>query len=343
MATSHATLADVAKTLDPDGSSADIAEILSQSNQIIDDMPWIEGNLPTGHRASVRSTLPAPTWRRMNQGVDGTKSTSMQIEDSCGLAEAISEVDVEVANLNGNSAKWRLGEDKAFIEGISQDMAQKLFYANSTLNPEQPHGLAPRYGTLQTAVSQSANNVLSGGGSGSANASIWLVGWAEDKVTGIFPKGTKAGIDRLDRGTEYAFDASNRRFLAYITHYKWRGGLHVKDWRYAVRICNVDVTSAAGGLKSTAPIDLVDLVDQAISRIPNLEACRPALYMNRTVRRYFNKQRNYGAPSSSTVNLTTIRRTDSGDERGVIKRFDTYDGIPIRTVDQLLNTEATVS
>ena len=44
------TLADWAKTRDPDGKTADIVELLSQTNPILDDILYVEGNESTGHR-----------------------------------------------------------------------------------------------------------------------------------------------------------------------------------------------------------------------------------------------------------------------------------------------------
>lgn len=341
--TTYATLADWVKVMDPDGSIAQVGELLSQMNQIIEDMPFIEGNLPTGHRGSVRTTLPTPTWRRLNKGIAPAKTTSAQITDSCGMQTQLSVVDRALADLNGNSAAWRLQEDKGIMEGMTQDMANQLFYANSSTAPEKPMGFTPRYNTLVTATTQTANNVVNAASSASStSASIWLIGWDPDKVTGIFPKGSKAGLVNEDQGEDWGFDASNNRYRAYITYYEWKAGLHVKDWRYVVRIANIETGSGTNGLTSAAPCDLVDLIDQAIAKIPNLSACRPSLYMNRKVRRFLNKQRNYGVAASSTVNLTTINRTDSGNQRGVIQRFDNYDGIPIRIVDQLINTESTI-
>jgi hypothetical protein len=237
-----------------------------------------------------------------------------------------------------------MSQNKGFLEGMAQDMAAQLLYSNSALAPEKPMGLSPRFASLSAATSQTANNIVNGAGSTSSQqSSIWLVGWGDDKVRGIFPKGSKAGLQDTDEGEDWAFDANNKRYKAYITHYVWKAGLSVKDWRYVVRIANIDTSTNAGGLRSSTPPDLVDLVDQAIARIPNLGACRPALYMNRTVKRHFNKQRNRGAQASSTVNLTTIRDTSTDDQRGVIKRFENYDGIPLRIVDQILNTESVVS
>jgi hypothetical protein len=342
--TTYSTLADWAKLQDPDGSIAQVAELLSQMNQIIEDMPFIEGNLPTGHRGSVRTSLPTPTWRRINQGIDPAKSTSAQVTDVCGMQEALAIVDVALADLNGNSAAWRLQENKAFIEGMTQDMAGQIMYGNSATSPEKMMGFTPRYNTLTTGTSQTANNVVNGGSSASSTStSIWLVGWSPDKVTGIFPKGSKAGLQDQDLGEDWAFDPNSKRYRAYMTRYVWKAGLHVRDWRYVVRVANLETGSGTAGFTSSAPVDIVDCLDQAIAKIPNLSACRPVLYMNRKAKRYLNKQRNYGVAASSTVNLTTIRRADSGSQRGVIQRFEDYDGIPIKIVDQILNTESTIS
>ena len=49
------TLTDWAKRQDPDGKTAVVAEVLSQSNQILDEMLWKEGNLPTGEQTTLRS------------------------------------------------------------------------------------------------------------------------------------------------------------------------------------------------------------------------------------------------------------------------------------------------
>lgn len=341
--TTYSTLADWAKLQDPDGTIAQVAELLSQRNEILEDMPFIEGNLPTGHRGSVRTFLPTPTWRRINQGIDPTKTTSSQVTDTCGIQTALAIVDKDLADLNGNSAAWRAQENRGFIEGMAQDMAAQLFYANASTSTEKPMGFAPRYNTLTPATSQTANNVVNGGGGASVNTSIWLVGWDSDKVTGIFPKGSLAGLQDNDLGEDWAFDPNNKRYRAYMTEYKWKAGLHVRDWRYVARIANLATTNGTAGFTSSAPVDIVDCVDQAMAKIPFLNSCRPVLYMNRLTKRYFDKQRNYGVNASATVNLTTIRRTDSGADRGVIQHFDNYMGVPIKICDQILSTEATLT
>ena len=88
------------KRLDPDGDVPLIAELLNQTNEILDDMQWKEGNLPTGHRITMRTGLPTVAWRLLNNGITPSKSTTAQIDEQCGMLEAWSEVDKDLAELN---------------------------------------------------------------------------------------------------------------------------------------------------------------------------------------------------------------------------------------------------
>jgi hypothetical protein len=91
------TLTDWAKRRDPDDRVASIIELLNQSNEVLQDMLWVEGNLPTGHRTTVRTGLPAVAWRKLNYGVPQSKSTTVQVDDACGMLEAFGQVDKDRA------------------------------------------------------------------------------------------------------------------------------------------------------------------------------------------------------------------------------------------------------
>ena len=145
---SYPTLVDVTKRLDPNGKPAVVAELLSQLNEPLQDIPWIEGNLPTGHKTTTRTGLPQATWRRLNYGVPPAKSTTAQITDVCGMLETYSVIDKDLADLNGNTAAFRLTEDTAFIEAMNQQFAQALFYESVGVNPDRITGLSPRYSSL---------------------------------------------------------------------------------------------------------------------------------------------------------------------------------------------------
>src|ERR1700722_10399724 len=154
------TYSDWAKRLDDGYKVAAITQLLSQTNEILEDMMVVEGNLPTGHKTTVRTGLPQATWRLLNQGVPNAKSTTAQITDTCGNLETYSVIDKDIADLNGNTADFRLSEVKSFLEGMSQQVAATIIYGNQFINPERFTGFAPRYSTVTTANSQTANNVL---------------------------------------------------------------------------------------------------------------------------------------------------------------------------------------
>ncbi len=329
LSTGALTLADWAKRLDPDGKVPTIVELLSQTNEILTDMRWIEGNLPTGHRTTVRTGLPTVAWRLLNQGVTPSKSTTAQIDENCGMLEAWSEVDVDLARLNGNIASFRLSEARAFLEAMNQEMAGTLFYGNSGTAPEEFLGLSPRYSAISGA--SNGSHVLSGGGVASDNCSVWLIVWGENTVTGIFPKGSKAGLIHDDYGevtVELTAGIAGSRMRAFQERWQWKAGLTVKDWRYAVRIANIDVSNLVA---KTSAADLTELMIKAMHRIPSLKLGRPAYYMNRTCYEMLDIQRR--DDSATTLTLSTV----DGVERS------TFRGIPVNKCDQLLETEATVS
>ena len=55
------TLADWAKRMDDNYKTAKVVELLSQCNEILDDALFMEGNLPTGHKTTIRTGLPSAT------------------------------------------------------------------------------------------------------------------------------------------------------------------------------------------------------------------------------------------------------------------------------------------
>jgi hypothetical protein len=323
--TNALTLADLAKRMDSNDKIARIIELLAQKNQILDDMRWVEGNLPTGHRTTVRTGLPQATWRRLNYGVQSAKSTTAQITDTCGMLETYAEIDKALADLNGNTAEFRLSEDQAFLEGMSQQMAGTLFYGNTDASPERFMGLAHRFSTRNAGTPSSAN-VIHGGGSGSNNTSIWLVVWGELTVHGIIPKGSKAGLQHRDLGEQTLQDADGGKYQGYRTHYKWDAGLTVRDWRHAVRIANIDVPA----LDTGAAADIIKLMIKATHRVPSLTVGMPVFYCNRDIRQWLDIQ----ALNKSNVQLKL--------EMVEGKPKTDFLGIPIKTCDQILSTEATV-
>ena len=336
------TLLEWAKTLDPDGSVAKVVELLTQSNEILLDMPFIEGNLPTGHKTTVRTGIPPGIWRQMYQGVPPAKTLRAQIEDACGMLENRSEVDKDLVDLNGNTAEFRLSEAAGIVEGLNQQMAQTIIYGNTAVTPERFMGLAPRFSAISGAAN--AQNIIDAGGSGSVNTSVWLVVWGSQTVCGIFPKGSKAGIVHQDLGEIDAFDANQNRFRAYADRWQWKNGLTVRDWRYVVRICNIDTTDLVAQTTTqanTAATLLLKLIVRAFARIPFMNMGSPVLYANRTVKEMIAVQA-LDKSQSAVAFQPAVQQFGSISPGSVNNGTVTVLGVPLRTCDQILNTEARV-
>jgi len=327
LSTTNPTLADVAKRYDADGKIDTIVELLSETNEVLDDMTFLEGNLPTGHKTTVRSGLPSSTWRKLNYGVQPSKSTTVQITDTAGMLEAYAEVDKALADLNGNTASFRLSEDRAFLESMNQTMANTLFYGDTGTDPEKFMGLAPRYNSLSA---ESGDNIIVGGGSGSDNTSIWLVCWGPNTCHGIYPKGSQAGLKHQDLGEVTLEDAASGKYQGYRTHYKWDIGMSLRDWRYVVRIPNIDVSNLTKDASGSSAA-LVDLMVQAVEKLPNVNLGRCVFYGNRTISSILRRQ----------ITNTSNVRLSMDEVAG--KRVMSFDGIPFRRNDAILNTEAAVS
>jgi hypothetical protein len=330
LATGALTLADWAKRLDPDGKVPAVAELLSQSNEILEDAVFQEGNLPTGHRVIIRTGLPTAYWRSINQGIPTSKSTTAQVDESIGMLEAYAKIDKDLALLNGNTNAFRMSEDSAFLEAMNQAQASTLLYGNPATDPRQYLGLAPRYGAISGAGN--AQNVIDAGGTSTNNTSIYLVVWGDNTTFCTFPKGSKAGLAHDDQGELVVYDANSNPYQAFQTHYQWKNGLVVKDWRYVVRICNINTANLVA---ESAAADIIKLMSRALDRIPNLSMGRPAFYMNRTVYSMLRIQ-----ALNKSQNVLDI---NSGlNQFGTPSSWNTFEGVPLRRVDQLLNTESRV-
>lgn len=333
LATTHPTMADLAKMVGPDGGYMQIAEVLHQSNEINQDCVWLPTNKLTSHMGLVRTGIPTPTWMKLNYGIPPTKGETAPIEDQTALLGAYHEVACELADLYPDPSQFRMTEATAILEGFAQEFAQNVFYGNEAVNIEKFTGLAPRFNSLSA---QSGQNIVNAGGSGSnVCSSIWLVGWGPLSIHGIYPKNTKAGISHEDKGrqTSENFGGTGLRMEIYRSYFSQKVGLHVRDWRYAVRICNIktaDLTKDA-----SAGADLYDLMAQAMNKIPNRSNARWAWYANQTVIGFLLRQ----AQNKKNVQLSVAEIKDGvGMTTG-----HTIGGVPVRRVDQLLNTEATVT
>lgn len=323
------TLSDIAKQTLPDGSiESDIVELLAQDNEILMDMSWEEANGGTYHRSTVRAGIPEPTWRRFYEGVLPSKTTNAQVDEPLGMMEARSVVDAKLIDMSADPARVRMNEMVGILEGFNQSFVETLLYGDVGTSPAKFNGLMPRFDSLTGAAS--GENIVDGGGTGTDNASILLVNWSPRTVFGIYPRGSKAGVSREDLGRQEVLDSNSpgRRYTAYEEKIQWDCGLVVRDWRHVVRIANIDKSLLVAQSGAAA---LLELMAAAVDKIPSSSGGRPAFYVNRTVKTMLRIQ----TMKQSNVYLTV------GNEEGRPKL--SFDGIPIRKVDQMQADEARIT
>lgn len=331
-----------------DGEQASfIAEYLSQAVCLMDDLPMSEANEITGHQFVYRTSIPGGTWAQYNQGTPYSKSTTAKSRVSTGTLKAYSQVDALLARDSGSPEKFRTGEDVAFLEGMGQTLEQTAWYGNTATTPAEFMGMSNFWNTVSTSKAQNAANVIDGGGTGNSNASFWLFGFGERSLFGIYPRGSKAGLHMDDKGDVVpAYDSVGNPYNAYTTYFEARMGIVPIDWRYTVRICNLDTTAA--GLQGSSGPDLWALMTKAAlippgmtkqtSGITKTDAPTDAVPTNRFVWMCNRTVRHY-------LDLQAMRNRNVlvglNDAPGQVQM--NWRGIPIKISDQLLNSESRVT
>jgi len=323
---------DVARRLDPNGKIADIAEMMDDVNPILDDAVFMECNDGTQNLTTVRNGLPTAAWIRAYKGYTPSKSTTTQVSDATGHLGAMSEIDVEVLAKMQDKAGFRLSEAHPFMEAMNQEFAQTLFYGNSGTDPDEFTGLAIRYdahsGTDETKTSF---NVIDGGGTGSTNTSIYVVGWGPRSIHCLYPQWSRAGLGNTDKGEHSVRNATTGvTYFAAVDVWDWNVGLAVRDWRYGARICNVDVAK----LGVTGEADLLDLLIDAYYKVEKFQkGARFAIYANQTIAKFLDKQSRNAVAAGQGLDYSTVQG----------QKVLSFRGMPIRVCDALVSTEAKVS
>lgn len=314
--------------------TAEIIELLKETNEILNDAIAVECNQGVLHRTTVRTGLPSATWGRLYQGIPQTKSTTAQVDDTTGFAEMLSSVDKRLLDLSGSPDAVRLSEATAHIEGMNQEIASKIFYGNTATDPEEFMGLAPRFNDLGAP---NGNQIVDAGGSGTDNTSVWFVTWGDMAAHLLYPQGSNAGVSREDKGEQRVLDASSNPYYVLEELFRWHIGLSVRDWRKVARIANIDVSDLVGG-----SVDILKYFRQAFWRVQKhrLPGENMVIYCNADVMEALDAQITPTVSTSTTTSSGNVRLTP---DQATGKEILSYRGIPIRQCDAILNTEAEVT
>lgn len=326
---SFVDLIDIYKQQDGRGQFVPIIEMLMEMNPMLDDAIAVECNKGTTHLHTVRSGLPSVTWGKLYQGIPNSKGKTAQVEDTTGFVEGLSTIDKRLLDLSTNEGAVRLSEAKSYLEAMSNEVATKLIYGNSASDPEEFMGLAPRFNDKSAS---NGNQIIDAGGVGADNTSVWFVTWGDNQCNLLYPKGTKAGVQREDMGEQRVTDGSGNAYYAKEEMFTWHVGLAVRDWRYVSRIANIDVS-----LMQAGSVALYDFMRKAYYKLQNRRVAggKIAIYCNRDVLEALDALATNAGSSDSFVRLKTVEIEG--------KEITMYRDIPIRETDAIINTEAQVT
>lgn len=328
------TLADVAKSKNK--QIGKVAEVLVLENEALKDIPYMQMNEGTVHKEEIRSALPAVYYRKANQAIPASKTTTEERTFTAAHFESKSQMDAKVAERGGNVAYNRWNQAQGHLQAMAQEHGSLLIYGSPLSDPRKTPGFFDIYSTVATSE-ETSKQVIDAGGTGSNNTSILLAHWGERSIFGVYPAGTQAGLKRTDRSaggklvqiqaTDLAGNPGS--FWGYEEDFEIDHGLVVKDYRQAARIANIDVVNLKSGAGAA---DLIDLMITAAYKIHTAQNGTGAWYVNRTIEGFLHKQA-----------LTKV-----GAGAGL--RFDNYQGEqvlmflgrPVRRMDAILNSEARV-
>lgn len=344
-AANYFSLLDWSRQKNPDGSiSATIAELMSQSNEVIQYGVVQEANGNMSDTIIQRVGLPVASYRRFGEGVVAGKSNYAQITEATSLMETRFEIDAELLKQGGDPGRILLNERIGLTEAMIEKQHQTLFYGDATQNPAAFSGLSARYSSISGAAS--GGNIVDGGGTGSVNASMWLLNFGPRTMYFNFPRGAAGGLKHEDLGEYQATITTGlgqKQLRVHGEKLTWYMGLSLPDWRYNVRIANVDTANLKSQVGAAA---LLDLMTDALYRVPTIGmpssttgnpyttlalTGRHVWVCNRTLRNALHKQ------ATARVNTQLTFEDFEG------KKLLQFAGIPIINCDQLVNTETQVT
>ena len=321
--TSTYSLVEQAKRINPDGTQAQIVEVLNRNTGgILQEAPWMPSNDVWTNKTTRRGTLPTGSRRKLNQRVTQSVSRTTEIMDVIEQLEDYCDVDAALADSMPSPAMFRSGEVDAFLEGLGQTIATDVLYADANADPDSMHGLAARMGTLDGRF------VIGEGGTGADTTSIYVVNWGQASAHLIYPKNMaqSLGVQHTDKG-QVTSETSSGLIEVYRDHFVVRCGLVVRDPRAIGRLANIETSG------STNTFD----EDNLITLINNLRTGPGTrIYVNETIL----TQMQIRLKDKNNVNYTM----DSGDGLSGQPPMR-FQGLPIRKFDReiLLNTETAIT
>ena len=343
----YSTFADVINNYSSADARAQFvqpAKILRRKCPILEFLPMVASNNVISNVASRTDYIPTPSTRRFNEFAAVTASKNTQINDPIAMFVDWSVQDKELVKIQNSPEEFISDQIDNHVEGFGQKLEAELIYGNLVTDPGSFNGLATRFHNttnLPNGDNTWVPNVWDNGWESGNGTSIWVFELGKNKVQGIYPVNSAAGLQIETLGEQTwtmptatsGLLASAKAIQAYVTYLQWKIGLQVVDERCVQRIANVNPTP----LSSPGAFDENVLI-QALGYLPEQgSAPGTVIVVNRTIM----NEMNIRAVSQKT-NAYYTQDMESGDIWGS-RRVTRFQGIPIVLCEKILNTEPNVT
>lgn len=315
------TAVDCIKQLGPDGNIMEVAETLTEFNEILQDAAMTMANDVFQHTTLIPKSLGQFKPRTINSGAQKSAPKMAQITEQIMLLDIISEVDEELVINMPDKDKARWNRTKLMLEGAMQELSRIIWYGNKGVDAAEIDGYFTRFNSTSLA------NVHTLSGSGSDTTSLALIEWGEMVNTLIYPRGAKnAGIEDNPKPLEKAYDASMNPFYAYSHQIKAKLGISIPDTRALQRLVNIESTGVSNNLNASG--GMYPLV-RAINKLPHAGK-NAIIYVNRDLKSQFDIW------ALDKANGCYMIDNLSGEPVTVFRK------IPVKMSEQILSTETAI-
>jgi len=221
----------------------EIAKILYKSNPLFGDLQWFPANGETTHTHNQQASTPTPSVRNANTGVAPTVMQSDKIVENIAVVEDRCEIDEEIAENYGESARGYLyDEEMGHVEGISQKFMTEFFNGDPATTSGTTEGLSLRYNLT------SLDQVVGEGGTGDDTSSMYFIKHGKRGLFLAYPRasrGSKKGksvVEREWRGKERITTNTTTQaaYYAYVTKLKLRWATVIRHPDAVQRLANID-------------------------------------------------------------------------------------------------------
>lgn len=311
-----------------------IINVLAAQNEVVKDIPYIQMNKGDKHEEVILSYVPTPVRRMYNEGVVSDVAKFVKRSYTADKFETTAQLDEDLAivgqGVNYNLMKIMLGH----ATGMANEYGRTIFYGTPEGEAEGTDGLATIYSSSAGETKSQLVMASTAGADDNGYTSIYAANWGEGQLFGVYPEGTKAGIETIKRngGERVKIQGVNRlgvagEYYGYEETLKQRHGLVAADYRFGGRIANIRVDE----LKSGNAADLIDLlIDLQESIRVQKGTC---IYVNKVIKSILRKQVRSEVKGGGGLTYMNYH----GEE------VLAFGDMPIRTCDSISLTEGKVS